>query len=117
MSISILTGNAMKTERLQLLVTPDFRDYLRAEAATTGVSVGELVRSRCETRPGKDEKLLAELTAQLQAKVAEARRELRAGLDAADSVLAELRAKRTAREHAQSSGRKTARTIETRAYA
>ncbi|MDR2012155.1 MAG: hypothetical protein LBQ20_03760 [Rhodanobacter sp.] len=88
----------MKTERLQLLVTPDFRDYLRAEAAAVGISVGELVRSRCETRPGKDEKLLAELTVELRTKVEEARRELRVGLDAVDSVLAELRAKRAARE-------------------
>jgi hypothetical protein len=41
----------MKAARLQVLTTPVFRDWLRKEAWNTGVSVAELVRTRCERKP------------------------------------------------------------------
>ena len=51
----------MKTARLQVLTTPAFRNWLRKEASKAGVSVGELVRTRCEQRVGDEEAALADL--------------------------------------------------------
>jgi hypothetical protein len=59
----------MKTARLQVLTTPAFRDWLRKEARNSGVSVAELVRTRCEQRVGDEETVLAELTALLRKEV------------------------------------------------
>ena len=86
----------MKTARLTLLTTPEFKAFLGAEAARDGISVAELVRSRCEQRPGADEALLASLAAELREAVREAQASLRDGLAEADAVLAELRAGRRA---------------------
>lgn len=84
----------MKTERITLLTSPDFKAFLGAEAAREGVSVAELVRTRCERRPTDEEAILAGLTRELNTAVIEAKRSLKSGLDEAQSVLAELRAKR-----------------------
>jgi GAF domain-containing protein len=85
----------MKTERVTLLTTPAFKAFLTAEAARDGVSVAELVRVRCEQRPSADEELLQHLAAELRTAVAQAKKSLRSGLDEADAVLAELRARRS----------------------
>lgn len=93
----------MKTARLQVLTTPAFRDWLRKEARQAGISVGELVRSRCERRPTDEEQALGEMAAQLRKEVRKAQASLKAGLAEADSVLQELRRRRngsTAVEHA-----------------
>ena len=84
----------MKTERVTLLATPQFKAFLGVEAAREGVSVAELVRSRCEQRPDAEEALLASLAADLRQAVREAAASLKGGLAEADSVLAELRARR-----------------------
>ncbi len=84
----------MKTERVTLLTSPDFKAFLSAEAQREGVSVAELVRSRCERRPNEEEALLAALTGELNKAVGEAKRALKAGLDEAQSVLGELQARR-----------------------
>ena len=84
----------MKTERVTLLTSPDFKAFLNAEAHREGVSVAELVRTRCERRPTDEEAILAALTGELNKAVAEARKSLKSGLDEAQAVLAELRAKR-----------------------
>jgi hypothetical protein len=42
----------METAGLQVLTTSAFRDRLRKEAKKAGVSVAELVRTRCEGAPG-----------------------------------------------------------------
>ena len=84
----------MKTARLTLLTTPEFKAFLGAEAARDGISVAELVRSRCEQRPGADEALLASLAVELREAVREAQDSLRDGLTEAIAVLAELRAGR-----------------------
>jgi hypothetical protein len=81
----------MKTERVTLLTSPDFKAFLGAEAQREGVSVAELVRSRCERRPSEEEALLAGLTRELNKAVAEAKKSLKSGLDEAQAVLAELR--------------------------
>jgi hypothetical protein len=84
----------MKTERVTLLTSPDFKAFLSAEALREGVSVAELVRTRCERRPTDDEAILAALTGELNKAVIEAKKSLKSGLDEAQSVLAEIRAKR-----------------------
>jgi len=90
-------GTEMKTARLQVLTTPAFRDWLRKEARNAGVSVGELVRTRCEGNSSEEEKALVELTAQLRKEVRRARASIRSGLAEVDSVLKELRANRERR--------------------
>jgi GAF domain-containing protein len=85
----------MKTERVTLLTTPEFKAFLTAEAARDGVSVAELVRVRCEQRPSTDEELLRHLAAELRTAVAQAKKSLRSGLEEADTVLAELRTRRS----------------------
>ncbi len=86
----------MKTERVTLLTSPDFKAFLGAEAQREGVSVAELVRTRCERRPTEEEAVLAALTAELQKAVADAKKSLRSGLNEAQAVLGELRAGRAA---------------------
>ena len=88
-------GPSLKTERVTLLTSPDFKAFLSAEAQREGVSVAELVRTRCERRPSEEETLLAALTSELNKAVGEAKRALKSGLDEAEAVLDELRGKRT----------------------
>jgi hypothetical protein len=80
----------MKTERVTLLTSPDFKAFLNAEAHREGVSVAELVRTRCERRPSDEEAMLAELTRELQQSMVAAKRALKSGLDEAQAVLLEL---------------------------
>ena len=84
----------MKTERVTLLTSPEFKAFLNAEAQREGVSVAELVRTRCERRQTDEEALLAALTSELNQAVGEAKRALKGGLDEAQAVLGELRARR-----------------------
>jgi hypothetical protein len=84
----------MKTARLQVLTTPAFRDWLRKEARKAGVSVGELVRTRCEQRVSDEEGVLAELTAILRKEVTVTRAAVRRNLDEVEEILSELRARR-----------------------
>jgi hypothetical protein len=87
----------MKTARLQVLTTPAFRDWLRKEARQAGISVGELVRTRCEQRVSEEEKALSELTALLRREVAATRATVRRNTEETSAILAELRAGREAR--------------------
>lgn len=96
----------MKTERVTLLTSPEFKAFLAAEARREKVSVAELVRSRCEGRPSEDEAVLIALTAELRAAVSQAKQALREGLAEADAVLASLRAKQP-KAHAAGGVRKT----------
>lgn len=83
----------MKTERVTLLTSPEFKAFLSTEAKREKVSVAELVRSRCERRPSEDEAVLVALTLELRTAVSQAKKSLREGLAEADAVLAELRTK------------------------
>jgi hypothetical protein len=85
----------MKTARLTLLTTPDFKASLERQAAREGVSVAELVRSRCEQRPSDEDGALVALTAELRKAVREARAALREGLAEASETLSALRAARS----------------------
>jgi len=84
----------MKTARLQVLTTPAFRDWLRKEASKAGISVGELVRTRCEQRVGDEEAALAEFTALLRKEVTATRAAVRRNLDETRAILSDLRARR-----------------------
>jgi hypothetical protein len=84
----------MKTARLQVLTTPAFRDWLRKEASKAGISVGELVRTRCEQRGSEEETALAEMTALLRKEVSATRATVRRNLDETQAILSELRANR-----------------------
>jgi len=86
----------MKTARLQVLTTPAFRDWLRKEAGKAGVSVAELVRTRCEQRVGDEETALAELTALLRKEVTATRATVRRNLDETRAILDELRSRHKA---------------------
>ncbi|MGB8580498.1 MAG: hypothetical protein WCD47_06730 [Candidatus Sulfotelmatobacter sp.] len=91
----------MKTARLQLLTTPAFRDRLRKEAKKAGVSMAELVRTRCEGSSNEEEQLVAELAAQLSKEVRRAQSSLRSSLAEANAMLDELRAHRERRRSAE----------------
>lgn len=82
----------MKTERVTLLTSPEFKSFLTKEARREGVSVAELVRSRCEGRQGADQAMLVTLTAELRGTVRQAKATLKRGLDEANAVMADLRA-------------------------
>jgi hypothetical protein len=91
----------MKTARLQVLTTPAFRDRLRKEAKKAGVSVAELVRTRCEGSSSEDEQVVAELASQLRKEVRRAQSSLRNSLAEANAMLEELRAQRERRRSAE----------------
>jgi hypothetical protein len=82
----------MKTERVTLLTSPEFKNFLTKEARREGVSVAELVRSRCEGRQGADQAMLETLTVELRGAVKQAKTALKRGLDEANAVMADLRA-------------------------
>lgn len=83
---------AVKTKRITILGTPEFKDFLTREAKQEGVSLSQLVRQRCEKKPqNKDEELLAALIKEVGAATAKAQLSLEKGLADAEKVLAELR--------------------------
>jgi hypothetical protein len=90
----------MKTARVQVLTTPAFRDWLRKEARKSGVSVAELVRSRCQGSSNEEERAVAELAAQLRKEVRSAQASLRSSLADAEALLTELRENRKRRKGA-----------------
>ncbi len=85
---------AVKTERITILGSPDFKAFLSREAQKEGVSLSQLVRQRCENKPStQDEELLAALVKELGAATARAKSSLEKGLADAEKVLSELRGK------------------------
>ncbi len=99
----------MKTERVTLLTSPDFKAFLNAEAHREGVSVAELVRTRCERRPSDEEAMLAELTRELQQSMVVAKRALKSGLDEAQAALNELSLQRRDATSGQAKSKATPR--------
>jgi hypothetical protein len=85
---------SIKSERVTLLTTKEFKRFLGDEARREGVSVAELVRVRCERKPSQDELLLSELSARLREAAKGAKIALKEGIEEANTVLAELRSKR-----------------------
>jgi len=87
----------MKTERISLLGTPEFKAFLASEAKKEHISVSELVRRRCVRTPSADEVLLASMAAELRRATEDARRSLEEGLTAVREALAEATSKRQER--------------------
>jgi hypothetical protein len=88
----------MKTARVQVLTTPAFRNWLQKEARNAGVSVGELVRRRCEGASREEEEAVAELATQLRKEVKKAQASLRSSLADAEALIAELKMNRERRK-------------------
>jgi len=85
---------AVKTERITILGTPEFKAYLIREAKREGISVSQFVRQRCEKKPQtQDEEILAALVKEVGAATAKASASLEKGLSDAEQVLVELRRK------------------------
>ena len=85
----------MKTERITMLATPAFKNFLSLEAERENVSVAELIRARFEPRPSEDEAMLIALTAELRTVVGQAKKTLREGLAEVDATLATLSSRQT----------------------
>lgn len=86
----------MKTERLVLHTTPEFKTFLAQEARREGVSVSELVRARCRHEAGAEERELAALLPQLRRSLAAARASVRSGAKEAAATVQALRKARSA---------------------
>ncbi len=85
-------ATAVKTKRITILGTPEFKDFLTREAKQEGLSLSELVRQRCERKPqNQDEELLAVLVKEVSAATARAKLSLEKGVADAERVLAEIR--------------------------
>jgi transcriptional regulator with XRE-family HTH domain len=87
----------MKTSRITVLASPQFKKFLEDEAKREGVSVGELIRVRCG-QSTEEERLLSELAAQLRKEVRETRAYIKRAEASIDRTLAELAKSREARQ-------------------
>ncbi len=84
---------SVKTERITILGTPDFKAFLTREAKKEGVSLSQLVRDRCRQKPAsnEDEELLSLLVAEVVQATARAKVSLERGLADAEKILTEIR--------------------------
>ena len=82
----------VKTERITILTTPDFKAFLSSEADREGVSVSELIRTRCINKPAnnEDEQVLRVLVEQVNESTHKAQKALNKGLQDARKVLQAL---------------------------
>jgi len=81
----------VKTERVILHTTPEFKNFISREARREGVSVSELVQARCRQETGTGERELAELLPQLRRSLADARASLHTGVQEATATIHALR--------------------------
>jgi hypothetical protein len=83
----------IKSERITILGSPNFKAFLGAEAKKEGVSISELVRRRCQAQPLTEEELILEQLIKTATKATKrASKALDAGLMDAETILTELRA-------------------------
>jgi len=84
---------AVKTARITILGTPDFKAFLTREAKKEGVSLSKLVRQRCEKKPmnSEDEEMLAALVKEVGEAAARAKASLEKGMADAELALAKIR--------------------------
>ena len=84
---------AAKTERITILGTPEFKNFLTREAQKEGISLSQLVRQRCEKKPlnNNDEELLAALVEEIHVATVKANLSLKKGLDDAEKMLARIK--------------------------
>jgi hypothetical protein len=84
----------VKTERVVLVTTPEFKAFLAREARREGVSVSEFVRVRCGRAAAAESRELASLLPELRRSLNAAAESLRRGIDDATATLRSLRASR-----------------------
>ncbi len=86
----------IKTERVTILATPDFKAYLNTEATREGVSVSELIRVRCLNVPAsvEDELMLKALAEQVNESTLKAQKALNKGLRDARKIFNEIKKSR-----------------------
>ncbi|MBL4762395.1 MAG: hypothetical protein JKY93_06820 [Gammaproteobacteria bacterium] len=83
---------SVKSERITILGTPDFKTFLTSEAKSEGVSVSELVRRRCQVVPPSDEEIaLQDLIRLASTATKRAAASLDKGIKDVETALAELR--------------------------
>jgi len=84
---------AVKTERITILGTPDFKKFLSREAKKEGISLSQLVRQRCEKKlpDNEDEELLVALMEEVRVATNRAKVSLGKGLEDAEKILADIR--------------------------
>ncbi len=83
----------IKSERVTILTSPEFKAFLGSEARKEGVSVAELIRARCERPAANDnaeQELLEHLTQELKAATKRAGRSLDKGIKKAEFVLKQI---------------------------
>jgi len=80
----------VKTARVTVLATPEFKRFLETEAKREGISVGELIRVRCG-QPNEEERLLRDLARELREDVKATRARIQAVNAKAERTLAQLR--------------------------
>jgi len=86
-----------KTERITILGTPDFKQFLMKEAKKEGISLSSLVRRRCaQPAVNEDEELIVELLTELKAATKRAEQSLDRGIEGMQQVLAEIRERKAA---------------------
>lgn len=86
---------SVKSERITMLGTPSFKEFLASEAKSEGVSISELVRSRCQSvRPGDDEIALQEIIRLAAETMKRATASLGNSLNDVESTLTKLKAAR-----------------------
>ncbi len=83
---------ALKTERITILSTPDFKAFLAAEAKKENISMAELIRQRCRQKPTESENtvLLKALLDEVREATGRAKKSLEKGLADANSALQEI---------------------------
>jgi len=85
--------SSVKSERITVLSTPEFKQFISDEASKEGISISELVRKRCQAVPPSDDEIaLRELIVVASKATKRASKSLEKGINDADAVLKELRA-------------------------
>ncbi len=83
---------SLKSERITVLSTPEFKQFVSDEAKKEGISISELVRKRCQAVPPSDEEMaLKELIAVASEATKRASKSLEKGINDAEAILKELR--------------------------
>lgn len=79
----------VKSERVTILATPEFKEFLIAEARAYGVSVSELIRERCSASldTDEDESMLASMVRRVNKSAAAAEKALDKGLADVATIL------------------------------
>lgn len=81
----------MEFKRITVRGSAEFKSYLMLEASKEGMSVSELIRQRCERKPGDEEALLKDLLRELHLAVESAKKSVEEGVAAVNDTLREAK--------------------------